>query len=209
MLSLVHQLLRQTAMSAGLQRAPINIISSSGSPLLSSPTFTRRSGCQLSPQSLAAAHGVALTQAFAVVSRLHSPSVTALLARDLVAEWLHTSRFGQPGGVWLTHVLPAVLSFLQGGLEDVLMLPDQDLPEAQSRLKVCSEVQIMLVHCLCTAEHQQHHVLSLGCPQNSMLVTSSTCIKSGINLTSNLRMVPMHPVLAVTLMQNLIVTMSV
>ena len=74
-----------------------------------------------------------------MVSRLRRPSVAFLLVKDLVAEWMHISKFWRAGGVWLSHVLPAVLSFLQGGLEDVTMLPDQDLPEAQSSLMVCSK----------------------------------------------------------------------
>lgn len=127
-------------------RAPNTTTTSFGSPLLVSPTLTRHSCCRLSLVSLAAADNVALMQAFAVVHRVHRPSVAALLAKDLVAEWLPTSEFGRPGGVWVTHVQPAVLSFLGGCLEDVLMLPDQDMPEAQSLLKVCSEVQYMPVH---------------------------------------------------------------
>ena len=150
--------------------------------------------------SLAVADGAAVMQAFAVISRLHRPSVAALLAADLIDEWLHTSKFGRPGGVWVTHVLPAVLSFLGVSPEDVLMLPDQDLPGAQSLLKVCPEVQSMQVHPLCIAEHQQHHVLSLGCPQQSMPTPSGTGITSGMDLTSRLRLVSMYPRMAVNLM---------
>ena len=136
-----------------------------------------------------------------MVSRLHRPSVAALLAKDLIAEWIPTSRFGRPGGVWLSHVLPAVLSFLQGALEDLPMLPEQDLPGAQSLLKVCSELQHMQVHPLCTAEQlQQQYALSLGCPQQTMSTQSGTCIKSGIDLTLIMRIIYMYPVLAVALL---------
>ena len=127
--------------SLASHRAPIITIRSFGSPVLLSSTLTCRSCWQLSLGSLAAADGVALMQAFGVISRLHRPSVAALLAKDLVAEWLPIRKFEQPGGVWVTHVLPAVLSFLGDSLEDVLMLPDQALPEAQSILKVCPDVQ--------------------------------------------------------------------
>ena len=186
------------SVSLASHRASNTTISSFGSPLLLSSTLTRHSCCGLSLVSLAAADNVALMQAFAVVSRLDRPSVAALLASDLVTEWLPTSKFGRPGGVWVTHVLPAVLSVLGVGLDDVL--PDHILPAAQSLLKVCPEVQNMQVHPLCIAEHQQHHVLSLGCPQQSMPTPSGTGITSGMNLTSRLRLVSMYPRMAVTLM---------
>ena len=152
-------------------------------------TMTRRSCWQLSLVSLAAADGVALMQAFGVISRLHRPSVAALLAKDLVAEWLPIRKFEQPGGVWVTHVLPAVLSFLGDSLEDVLMLPDQALPEAQSILKVCPDVQNLQLQLLCIAEQQQRHVLSRDRPEESMPTPSGTCITSGIDTISRLRLV--------------------
>ena len=188
------------SVSLASHRAPDTSTTSFGSPLLMSSTLTRHSCCGLSLVSLTAADNVALMQAFAVVSRLHRPSVAALLANDLVAEWLPTSKFGRPGGVWVTHVLHAVLSVLGVGLEDVLKLSDHILHAAQSLLKVCPEVQNMQVHPLCIAEHQQHHVLSLGCPQQSMPTPSGTGITSGMDLTPRLRLVSMYPRMAVTLM---------
>ena len=150
------------SISLASHRAPNTTNTSFGSPLLLSSTLTRHSCCGLSLVSLAAADNVALMQAFAVVHRLHRPSVAALLANDLVAEWLPTSKFGQPGGMWVTHVLPAVLSVLGVGLKDVLKLPEHILPGAQSFLKVCSEVGNMQVHPLCIAEQQQRHAVLSG-----------------------------------------------
>lgn len=137
-----------------------------------------------------------------MVSCLHRPSIAALLAKDLVAEWLHRSKFGRSDGVWLSHVLPAVLSFLQGGLDDVLMLPDQDLPKARSSLKVRPQLQ---------DRRCPLYALLSSCSKMPLFWTtlSRRCIKGIMDLTASLRIITMFPVLAVNMRLKETLTASV
>ncbi len=64
-------------------------------------------------------------QAFSVVNRLGRPALSELLAGELAKSWVVVTRFKDSHRTWTDFVLPAVLHFLHGALENFVSIPGQ------------------------------------------------------------------------------------
>ena len=75
-------------------------------------------------------------QALSVVNRLGRPALSELLAEELARSWLDVARFKDSHGTWTDFLLPAVLHFLKGALNNLDSIPGQpggDKPQAEVR----------------------------------------------------------------------------
>lgn len=75
-------------------------------------------------------------QALSVVNRLGRPALSELLAKELARSWLDVARFKDSHGTWTAFMLPAVLHFLKGALDNLDSIPGQPRgvkPQAEVR----------------------------------------------------------------------------
>ena len=75
-------------------------------------------------------------QALSVVNRLGRPALSELLAEELAQSWLDVARFKDSHGTWRDFMLPAVLHFLKGALDNLDSTPGQPggvKPQAEVR----------------------------------------------------------------------------
>lgn len=70
---------------------------------------------------------------------LRNTAVSELLAKDLLSGWLDIARFKGSEGMWVDHVLPAVLVFLREDLKLVVDLPEEQLKKEPPHAKVKSD----------------------------------------------------------------------